>query len=242
MKEQRKRQWNKAMVKLPHLTRKGKTIRNLVCVVLLAGLCYLLLGAPPLTARQAFRRAERQNLVGPSEIIAAVSLKKLDLPEEVEHRETERFDREWTRMGFFAVGEQGDRLSYVWKYGFTYFNQVEKEGEVTFFPVWTCMNGDGVCEGGLILLQTEWKQAARAEVRICEYSGHYYNDLVGAGMAVGDGVFILPVVRNDGPVKEKEEKLTYSDSTASILIYDDTGTVIYHKTWTADEGGTYHEG
>lgn len=243
MKEGCQERWRKLTAKRPRLTRRGKFVRNLICMILMAGLCYLLLGAPPLTAEQAFRRAERQHLVGPAEIIASVDMEQLALPEE-RPMELELFDREWARMGAFMVGEADGALSCLWQYGGSdCFNWLPKAGDVTFFLFWECGSEAGR-EGGAALLYTDLPGAARAEVRLREQSGgsvRHDNTLAGAGEAAAEGVFVIPVTACEMPVKlaEGAERLP---GTAEITLFDEAGTAIYHEIWTEDEGGTYHEG
>lgn len=74
MSEQWKRFLRRATARLPRLTRRGRLVRNLICAVLLGGLCYVLLGAPPLTEKQALHQAERQNMLEPSEIIDVIDV------------------------------------------------------------------------------------------------------------------------------------------------------------------------
>lgn len=63
----------KKLLKLwPRLPVKLRACANaaLICLCLL--LIYIFLGSPPFTARQAFRRAEKAELVGPSQILSHV--------------------------------------------------------------------------------------------------------------------------------------------------------------------------
>lgn len=61
--------WEKLTSKIPRLPRPWRAARNLVCIVLAVYLIWLMLGGRPLTVQWAFRRAERQDMVGPSEIM-----------------------------------------------------------------------------------------------------------------------------------------------------------------------------
>lgn len=78
MKEKTTEKWKRftypVVSRMPRLSRPWRVVRNLACIVLLAGVCYVLLGAPALTEEWAFRRAERQNLVGPTEILGAADV------------------------------------------------------------------------------------------------------------------------------------------------------------------------
>lgn len=78
MKRERLKQlWKRLTDKLPPYTRKGRVIRNLVVIVLLALLCWTLLDAPALTTEWKYRRMERRNLVDRGEII---TIKDIALP------------------------------------------------------------------------------------------------------------------------------------------------------------------
>lgn len=55
--------------RIPRLSRPWRVARNLVCIVLGVYLIWLFAGAGALTAERAFRRAEKQDMVGPSEIL-----------------------------------------------------------------------------------------------------------------------------------------------------------------------------
>ena len=57
------------------LPRWAKVLRNLCLAALVLGVLYVFVGAPAFSAEQAFRRAERQSLVGPSEILAELPLR-----------------------------------------------------------------------------------------------------------------------------------------------------------------------
>lgn len=73
MKEVWKKQWRKIRAKLPALSRRGKVIRNLVTVFLLAFFCWwLLLDAPAFSAKQEYHRIARRNLMGDTEILTII--------------------------------------------------------------------------------------------------------------------------------------------------------------------------
>lgn len=55
--------------KIPRLPRPWRIVRNLVCIVLAVYLAWLFAGGNALTAKWAFRRAERLAMVGPSELL-----------------------------------------------------------------------------------------------------------------------------------------------------------------------------
>lgn len=73
MKETWKKLWRKIRAKLPAPSRRGKVIRNLVTVFLLAFFCWwLLLDAPAFSAEQEYFRYARQNLLGDTKILTIV--------------------------------------------------------------------------------------------------------------------------------------------------------------------------
>ncbi|MGI5962246.1 MAG: hypothetical protein ACOX7N_00855 [Lawsonibacter sp.] len=65
-REKRKQKWF-----LPHLGRKGKTVRNLLLTVIFAIFIWGQYGYPLPTAKMEFRRLERTYLLEPSEIVFA---------------------------------------------------------------------------------------------------------------------------------------------------------------------------
>ena len=62
-------QWERITARIPRLSRPWRVVRNLVCILLSVCLFWLLMGGEALTPEWAFRRAERQMRVGPSEIL-----------------------------------------------------------------------------------------------------------------------------------------------------------------------------
>lgn len=64
--------WHKLTARLPRLPRKWRIIRNLAAVLLIAAALPVLLDFPAFTADQAFRQAERQFLMSPSELVLRV--------------------------------------------------------------------------------------------------------------------------------------------------------------------------
>ncbi len=65
----RDRLWDKVTAKIPRLSRPWRVVRNLLCIVLAVYLIWMLGGENALTPERAFRRAEQQAMVGPSEIM-----------------------------------------------------------------------------------------------------------------------------------------------------------------------------
>jgi len=58
------------------LSRPVKILCTILLVICFGLLTYLALGAPPLTPMMGFRRAERANMVGPSQILDELTVKK----------------------------------------------------------------------------------------------------------------------------------------------------------------------
>ncbi|MBQ9148860.1 MAG: hypothetical protein IJX69_04750 [Oscillospiraceae bacterium] len=56
------------------IPRKQRAVVHILMIVLLSFMLYILLGCPPLTAEQRFRRVEKANLVGPSMILGTEDL------------------------------------------------------------------------------------------------------------------------------------------------------------------------
>ena len=63
---------SKVFAKLPGLPRRVKILRNLALLAAAVFLFYLFRGAPPFTDEELFRRKERQNLLGPSEVLSII--------------------------------------------------------------------------------------------------------------------------------------------------------------------------
>lgn len=60
--------------RIPRLSRPQRILRNFVCILIMAVIAWFLMGAPALTARWGFRRAERLNLLEPAAILDVVKL------------------------------------------------------------------------------------------------------------------------------------------------------------------------
>lgn len=60
------------------IPRKVRAIGNFLLILLLAVIFYISIGAPTLTERQAFRRAEKADLLGPSSILLDTDLEYYD--------------------------------------------------------------------------------------------------------------------------------------------------------------------
>lgn len=111
--------WEKLISKIPRLPRPWRVARNLVCIVFGVYLIWLLLGGHPLTKEWAFRQAERQAMVGPSEIL-------------LERRDGDMV----TIMGrteygyFFGLFAQNAAPLYGWDLRRTLY--VERKEDVTF--------------------------------------------------------------------------------------------------------------
>lgn len=61
---------------IPRLSRPQRILRNAACILLMAVTAWFIMGAPALTARWAFRRAERLNLMEGAEILDVVRLEE----------------------------------------------------------------------------------------------------------------------------------------------------------------------
>ena len=60
--------------RIPRLSRPQRIMRNFACILLMAVIAWFIMGAPAMTARWAFRRAERLNLMEGAEILDVVRL------------------------------------------------------------------------------------------------------------------------------------------------------------------------
>ena len=70
--------WEKVTAKIPRLSRPWRVARNLACILLAVCLAWFFLGQPTIGDTWMFRRAEKQAMVGPSEILGTVRVNERD--------------------------------------------------------------------------------------------------------------------------------------------------------------------
>lgn len=84
MKERIKRIWRKVKRRLPSVSRRGRVIRNFAFILLTVVLFWWAVGAPAMTPQWRYRRAERQNLLRDTEIIAVLEPQWINWDEGIE--------------------------------------------------------------------------------------------------------------------------------------------------------------
>jgi len=67
----------KLIRKLPTLSTRAKLLRNVAIMLVALLLFYLFMGAPTFSDEALFRRKERQNMVGPSNILAIIEMQDI---------------------------------------------------------------------------------------------------------------------------------------------------------------------
>lgn len=239
--------------KIPPHGRRGKLIRNILCMVLLVLAGYIILGAPALSARHAFRRAERARLREPSEILAVVRTNDLVFPPEKEWQYGQPPADTWARGMLmekrgYVIGRLDDELVCLATKDDLGLNQPGPEhivpitGEVTLVRAFDYQN-----DGALYYVYTTLPDAHRVtlEVRTVaeeenEASGLRWfrsNWCAGTGENQGSGVFVIPILRStDGEsTDEVLEGVQYRVMETHVVITNAAGETIYDETLIVEE-------
>ncbi len=147
------------------IPRPIRAVGNLICIVILCFAFYYLTGAPVLTMEQAFRRAEKANFVGPSEILYNSA---------VEANEYNHMIVAETDTGVITY-VRDDTQKSVWD-DFYYF---PKTGEITVVaaPIRATRAVFGIAIEEPIFVIDEYPAAVRAELELyITGSFSYYDD------------------------------------------------------------------
>lgn len=242
--------------KIPPRSRGGKLIRNMVCILLLCVVIWWCFGMPALSVRHAFRRAERANLLEPSEILAVIPGSAVELPEE-EPWDGSLSD-DWSirqalkRTRAFVVGSTGDYLlCFGWEEPLSdgiyavyreseWLNVTQKTGEVTVTR--TASYGNGLeTVGELLFVQTDLPGAHRIVLETRGFSGryryeqqewdYYTNWCQGTGAVQENGVFVVPVFQcTDAEPAEEGIDGSFDKCEVHVVITDAQGETIYDET------------
>lgn len=235
MRERLRKRRRKIAAKLPGLTRRGRLVRNLACVLLLAVLCWVLLGAPALTEAWAFRRAERRNLVGPSEIL-------------------QRMDVDWDGFDYHRLIAAKNDWGYVLyapdrPYAETELIYQAKMGDVTLMAPPEMWIHEPVSDQPLVLFTD--LAAARAQVELTltpalSSSVDLSNVTCRADADRRSGGFFLFVLSSES--REEQQRFYESDALqtlaaalrgkysldppvpVTVRLWDRAGTLIYEDT------------
>ena len=127
--------------------------------ILLAITYYIALGCPTLSIRQEFRRAEKANLVGPSNIVDRVSMPQYSEFETMLVGET---DHGIIFFGKYGTTRSGNKFSGDRYYRFSY---QEKSGDVTFAAAPNIFGYTGLYSLPVYVF-TEHEDAVSATIRI----------------------------------------------------------------------------
>ena len=237
------------------LTRGQKLVRNAVCALLLLVMGYRLLGCPPLTAMHAFRQAERQNLAGPSEILARISGEDIKVRQENLEQFGERnyfgdLGHDWVvedleQINDYILGEKdGTLYCFLWEtkdWGWweanpirSYLSLREKTGAVTVMPM-SIHHTDHRLKACVLSIYTELPGAVSASVEVREVlrdkEQYYSSRCSGEGTVYGEGVFVIAAYQCAEP-----EKVTQVDYEAlnrlrevRLVLKNAAGDVIYDE-------------
>ena len=245
--------------RLPRMSRKWRIVCNLFISLVLIAAIWMVLGAPlPLVLE--FRRAEKVNLVGPSEIIAVVRGEKLELdelPEKFcEYQDDYMQSRVLERFRDFdtVIGEQDNYLVWFWNIHKSSCDAQEKTGGVTICRMYeehhigthVYENGeekvDRLVNAALIAIQTDLPGAYRATLEWRSYIkgtdtiDTFTNWCSGTGTVQGNGVFVIPVLMSSDPVADNEGINGRFDlAEAHLVLTDENGTVIYDEVLIVED-------
>lgn len=249
MKEKLKRVWRPIRAKLPSLSRRGKLIRNVVVILLLALLCWVASGAPPMSAEQEYYRAARRNLMGDTEILAMV--------------DTSEWSASWLGGDLLVVAE--DEARYVVCTSVFDLECWEKQGDVTIADVPARITIAPTDDHPFLLLTA--LPAVRAEVEFTlppELNWSSYDDFEGVtlrGEAEGEnGVFLFhfpdglqeypPLESSRQRQRQGEALVIFADMLrgraegyncsvdVTVSLWDEGGSLIYDDVLTYYAGST----
>ena len=185
------------------IPRQIRTICNAVLILLLAVIFYTAIGAPPVTREQAFRRAEKANLTGPSAIL---------LSEDLEH-----YDYDHLILAHSQYGVTTYVSSETWHPILCY---TEKNGDVTVItaPKGVFNWGSHFWEVQLpVFVVDDVPDAVRAELEI-DITGTYVHNLNGEQLQIPlDHHYALEATR------EHDHFFRFSIGLPSLGQYDESG-------------------
>ena len=237
------------------LTRGQKLLRNVVCVLLLLLLGYRLLGCPPLTAMHAFRQAERQNLAGPSEVIARVPGEDVTILRENLEQFGERnyfgdLGNDWVvydleRTKDHILGEKdGTFYCFFWEIrDWSWWNSTpvrsllslqEKTGVTTVMPT-HIYHSNGGLKAVVLWVHTELEEAVSASVEVREvrqYDGEcYFSRCSGEGPVYGEGAFVIAAYQCAEPeaVTQEDYEALNGQQEVRVVLKNAAGDVIYDE-------------
>lgn len=238
-----------AIAKLPPRSRRGKLVRNVICILLLVMVGWTLLGAPALFPRQTFRSLARAYMMDDPEILAVLSAKELDLMEEPQWANG-RLPDNWymwsqmERMLDITVGQDGDQLLIVRREE-AYSN--EQWWDINAWPV-PAERKDGVAitviepyysgnktYGLLCMVQTELPEAGGIRLDVEHYRWYdgkvWSSSCSGTGEVHENGVFVV-LATGSGTAAVEQQDVDYftTCSRFHVIITNAAGETIYDET------------
>ena len=233
---------------IPPRSRRGKLIRNVLCIALLALAGYIILGGPAVTPRQEFRRMERAWMREPADILAVVRTADLEFPPEGEWKYGQPPAGTWARAQMqdsrnYVIGRQEEELvcMVLGRHKMTY----QQIGSTLFAPVTGDVTlvraADYQNDGALYYVYTTLPGAYRVllEVRTVteegnSASGYWFRSswCAGTGENQGNGVFVVPILPSSDLESTDEvlEGVLYQVMETHVVITSTTGETIYDET------------
>lgn len=229
--------------------RPVKVLFYLFNIILWGFFLYIFIGAPPLTDTHRYRRAERENLVGPAKVLDILELKQA--------RENS-YDR-------LLLADNGEAIvMYVWHTQETHLEQLvyrNKMGDVTIYAAPGCHwfnNWEFAEEVELpILLFDNFPRAVHAEIDFTLQADRqndftFSKDYSLEADRVSDGYFCFYIQSSDisstddnceGAVLASLSQLTdgyhyslsfsdYTEIPVSVRLYDNSGNLIHNGNVT----------
>lgn len=220
------------LLKRHSLPRWAKIMRNLFLTAMALGLLYIFAGAPVFSATQAFRRVERKNLVGPSEVLAI-----LDISDECFESLLIADDGKGVIM--FPIHEKYSRSTSL------YYQ--EKTGPVTVMAAPTPREPDAI-EMLTVILFDDMPDAAGAELTLslsaAEWTGvEFAKDYTLTARREYDGFFRFELRHTAGDEYYETESYAFSELSeitdcfsnpdvhipATVNLFDSSGSLIYEQ-------------
>ncbi len=214
------------------LPRSWQVILFLLAIAATAYLIWLLLGAKALTAQWAFRRAEKQLLVGPSEILGAFEVKR-SADSDYQYR--------------YLVGETEEGLlicniSGSWYQGYSAdLDYREKTGDITLVPVnesWGRVSPYDDGEMSYFLAMTDLPGAAYGELDVTAQN-EQDEPMEKWSMAAEfeDGYFLFGTenIWNYSVRAIAGSMVSVAETAYTLCVYDSQGELLGQRSWSLSQ-------
>ena len=227
MKKSIKKRWQKLPMRL-------RAVTNLLGILLSLFLIYIMIGSPVFSVRDAYRRTEKANLVGPSEILAQVRIKGTPY----DHLVLAKGEDSVTLFSF-SRGKQGGELVYIETEGAL---TIAAAPDSTYYPLETRAVIPVVlfdnCPTAVraevdLTLSADWKDKPEQRTYILsadrEYEGCFLFTIEAAGspMLGGEGMLLQTLLQVTGNSMADTANLNIP---AAVRLYDDADNLLVEET------------